>query len=293
RDLGWQLGLTASCASRKRIDLTFLLRDLSGVEPLPQSTRLTLTLRAFGGGETEIPVTIIDTPGASGRLVRVRATMRADDRFLDQMLPTSNLQAQLKENGRFTQFTSGTSLTTFFEDLRPLLDVCSERVRPERFTPEGDTDEQRFISSVFEPTEGEMLAALRSRVSEMLLRIDNQESECARARIEGDSQLSAVCLFGIRPEHTSRSVQWSVASLDLNRCWTINVGEVICNFAVEARVNTANLTALPFIYASWAEQIATAEFGRFERIDGRWIMTWAYESCTITETTSRCNGAEL
>ncbi|MEO1796428.1 MAG: hypothetical protein AAFR53_05375, partial [Pseudomonadota bacterium] len=132
RDLGWQLGLTASCASRQRIDLTFLLRDLSGVEPLPQSTRLTLTLRAFGGGETEIPVTIIDTPGASGRLVRVRATMRADDRFLDRMLPTSNLQAQLKENGRFTQFTSGTSLTTFFEDLRPLLDVCSERVRPER-----------------------------------------------------------------------------------------------------------------------------------------------------------------
>ncbi|MEM9350287.1 MAG: peptidoglycan-binding domain-containing protein [Pseudomonadota bacterium] len=293
RSEGWQMGMTVSCAPGLRLDLTFLLTDLSGGEVLTPGARHMVKVRAFGGSEAEFPAEVIETPGTSGRLVRVRSTISASHPFFANLQPTTNLQAQLKENGRFKQFTAAMGLSTFFEDLRPLLDVCSGRVAPETFQLEGDDELERFVSGEFAPTDGDIVTAIRARVSETLARMDNQDVECARARIEEQEALMALCRFGIRPQFTSRSVFWEVASAKITQCVTPDIGDVVCAYEIDSRFNERDVAGLPLAFSWLAKQIATASYGRFNKEDGRWVMTWVYSSCDFTSTSASCNGREL
>ncbi|USZ51703.1 hypothetical protein [Halomonas sp. DN3] len=296
---GWDIGMSFSCAPGNKVHYTQMLFAGGDGYDLSPDADLSLRIFPYGGGQTVIPVTLIEAlPDARG-LIRVHSTFSPTERFFSSLGPTTNFQVQLKENGQSVPYSSGTDFSTFHENVKPVLDACAgiqtSGPASNLAQKEGQSSAPRsppHSPGVWTPNEHDILLALRAAVEAKMAQIDAFASQCETVGETQNPFAALACIGTGFGSFNSDSMNLDVRSVSLDECVRSQQDFAYCRYTVDADFSGTGLMGELSGLFNTSMAMGGASYGQFSFRDGRWYLERTYERCSWGGEQIRCEWKE-
>ncbi|MFT4014274.1 MAG: hypothetical protein QM682_12905 [Paracoccus sp. (in: a-proteobacteria)] len=267
---GRQPDVTFSCGPDRTVDITQVLSGLGGGAVPPRTARLALSIKPYGQDEFVMPVTLIETLDAPYVLIRVHGRIPADSPFLRDLRATSNLQVQLMADGRYERLDGGGDLSTFQQDVRPLLDLCAGGAAAP--APRAAT------ASAWTPDAAEIKAALEARIAQQMRVYDGMADQCNNLR--NDNPVSALaCMMSGFGMASSQNMGVTIHGVDLGECVRADDATAYCRYRVDAQMRGQGTMGQVADLANLGLSLGAWSYGGFEHVGGSWSLIRSYEHC--------------
>lgn len=273
---GWQPGVTLSCGPNRTVDITQLLFGYGeGAVPADGST-LALSIKPYGQDEYKMPVTLIETLSDPRVLIRVHGRIPADEPFLRNLRPTTNLQVQLMVNGRYERLSGGGDFSTFDRDVKPLLDLCAGGAAAP--APEPDAPSPG-IASIWTPDADEIKAALEGRIAQHMAMYDGMSDQCNTFQ-QDDNPLGAfACMMSGFGMASSQNMGVTIHGVDLGECVRSQDNTAYCRYRVNAEMHGQGMMGQVAEFANLGLGAGAWSYGSFDRAGGNWSLIRSYDHC--------------
>lgn len=281
----FETALSFACAGEDQIEIVAMVQRsrLSEATSLRVGDRHELLLRPYDGRKRlQIPAKLVGWAGSPGQFAKFKAMASVRDGFFRAIEDSSNLQIDIKENGRNSYYSSGGKLDGVELHLNPLLDNCTGYTPPKKDPPP--------TVSFWTPGAAEIKWALQAEADARLATMDRMAEGCDQVSQNGDPFAAMACILSTVSGVNSETVALKVNAVELERCVRSKGEErAYCNYRVDADVSGSSTGAAIVGAANdAAKEIGSYGWGSFDKSTGRWMLERVYRDCDLTQTEINC-----